>query len=310
MNKITKIPRVYSGPMFIVLAALLWGFDGVLRRSLFSLPPSIIVFYEHLIGAVIIAPFALPLLKGQKISRKEWMALAWVSFLSGVVGTLFFTAALVKVHFISISVVFLLQKLQPIFAIGTAMIVLKERVTSRFIAWASLALVAAYFVTFPNGRVDISTGAGTAIAALLAVGAAFAWGSSTAFSRFALLRLPHTLTTGLRFFVTVPMAFLAVLILRNASDLSTPGQFEFGRLALIALTTGMVALWIYYKGLKDTQVRVSTFLEFVFPVTAVLLDMIIYHTVLAPSQYGAALVLFVAIYQISKQNRLNNEISL
>lgn len=271
---------------------------------MFVLPPSIIVFYEHLIGAILIAPFALPLLKGQKISKKEWAALLWVSFLSGLMGTLMFTAALVKVHFISISVVFLLQKLQPIFAICTAMIVLKEKLTTRFAAWALLAFVAAYFVTFPNGHIDTATGTGTAIAGLLAVGAAFAWGSSTAFSRFALRNLSTTLTTALRFFLTVPMAFIAVLVLQNGASLKTPGETEIGRLVLIALTTGMVALWIYYRGLKQTQVRVATFLEFVFPVTAVALDMAIYHTVLAPSQYVAALVLFGAIYQISRQNQI------
>ncbi len=42
------------GPFLIVLAAVLWGLDGILRRSLFSLAPIIIVFYEHLIGAIII----------------------------------------------------------------------------------------------------------------------------------------------------------------------------------------------------------------------------------------------------------------
>src|SRR3989344_2210171 len=60
----TKYPRKHRGffmakvkqfgPLFIIIAALIWSFDGVLRRSLYSLPPAVIVFYEHILGAVIL----------------------------------------------------------------------------------------------------------------------------------------------------------------------------------------------------------------------------------------------------------------
>ena len=35
------------GPALIVLAAVLWALDGIIRRSLFTLPPIVIVFYEN-----------------------------------------------------------------------------------------------------------------------------------------------------------------------------------------------------------------------------------------------------------------------
>ena len=293
------------GPLFIVIAAFLWGLDGVLRRSLFVLPPATIVFYEHLIGALLIAPFALPLFKKEKIKKSDWLAIIWVSFLSGLVGTLLFTAALVKVNFISISVVFLLQKLQPVFAIAAASLLLKEKITLKYIGWAALAFAAAYFVTFPRGVVNLSTGSGTAIAAVMAVGAAFAWGSSTAFSRFALLDLSPTLTTALRFFITTPLALITVFILGKSASLSTLTTSNVRTLVAIALSTGMVALWIYYKGLQHTQVKVATILEFIFPVTAVVIDVIYYHTVLDISQYIAGVVLLFAAYQVSVLNKSN-----
>ena len=46
------------GPLFVIVAALLWSFDGVLRISLYSLPPAVVVFYEHLLGAGIMLLFA------------------------------------------------------------------------------------------------------------------------------------------------------------------------------------------------------------------------------------------------------------
>lgn len=291
------------GPFLIVVAAILWGVDGVLRRSLYTLPPITIVFFEHLIGALLIAPFFLPKLWKEKLSRKEWWAILFVSLLSGVLGTLWFTTALAKTNFIPFSVVFLLQKLQPIFTIGTAAIVLKEKVSSKFISWALLAIAAAYFVTFPSGVVDLATGSGTAIAALFAVGAAFAWAVSTAFSRFTLLGHSHTYVTGLRFFLTVPLAFVTLLLLGQSASLTAPTFGDIGRLVIIALSTGMVALWIYYSGLKTTQAKISTILELVFPLTGVFIDIVFFHTVLAPSQYFAAAVLLFAVYNVSKFNK-------
>lgn len=291
------------GPMYIVLAAILWGIDGVLRRSLYSLAPSIIVFYEHLIGAIIIAPATIIALQKEKVTRKEWFVLLLIALLSGVLGTLMFTAALVKVNYISISVVFLLQKLQPIFAIAAAVILLKEKIDRRYIGWAVLAFVAAYFVTFKNGQINLATGTGTITAALLALGAAFAWGSSTALSRMTVLKLSNTLATGLRFFITVPLALLTVYLLKDSAGLLTIDTSQMVRFIVIALSTGMVALWIYYKGLQHTEVRVATFLELVFPLTGVLIDVLYYHNILAFSQYLAGAILLFAVFRLSLLNQ-------
>ncbi|MBU1202902.1 EamA family transporter [Patescibacteria group bacterium] len=290
------------GPYFIFFAALLWGLDGVLRRSLFDLPPIIVVFYEHIIGLAILSFWLLPKIKTISFTKKEWGALFLVSLLSGVLGTLWFTTALTKTNFISFSVVFLLQKLQPIFAMFFAVVFLKEKITTRYIAWALAALVAAYFVTFPSGNINLQTGQGTAIAALFALGAAFAWGSSTAFSRFLLLRHSNTLITGLRFLLTSILSLVFVFILGSTSSLGAPTDSQFLRFVVIALSTGMLALWIYYKGLKNTQVKVSTILELTFPLVAVLIDIILYKNFLQASQYLAAVILLLAMYMVARQN--------
>src|SRR3989338_3211348 len=119
-----------AGWLFIIIAALLWSFDGILRRSLYSLPPAIIVFYEHVLGAVILTPILLKYLKEFKdLKRKEWFSIILVSLFSGALGTIFYTRALGLVQYIQFSVVVLLQQLQPIWAILTAAIILKEKIT-------------------------------------------------------------------------------------------------------------------------------------------------------------------------------------
>src|SRR3989338_1501794 len=288
------------GPLLIFIAAILWGLDGILRRSLFSLPPITIVFFEHLIGAIIIAPFLYRAWKSERLNTKEWQALGLVSLFSGVLGTLFFTTALLKVNFIAFSVVFLIQKVQPIFAVAMGRLVLGEQVTRQYVAWAALALAAGYFVTFPNGVVNLGEGGAYVTAALFALLAAVLWGSSTAFSRFVLLNHSNTFVTGMRFILTVPLALIAVFLLGANSSLSVVTPIQGLTLAGIAVSTGMLALWIYYRGLKTTPVRISAIVELAFPMTAVLIDFFLYGTTLAFTQYLAAIVLLFAMYKVSQ----------
>ena len=290
----------YSGPIFILIAAMLWAFDGLIRQHLYSLPPITIIFFEHLFGLIILSPFVYKYLFRTKLSSRDWWLVILISVLSGLFGTLWFTTALGKVQFITISVVFLLQKLQPIFAITTARIFLKEKMDARYIKWAVLAIVAAYFVTFKNGYVNFATGEETIIAALYALGAAFAWGSSTTFSKMLLGKVEAKVSTFYRFLVTVIIALPVLLLFGKGSSLSAPTISQFGFLALIAISTGMVALFIYYKGLAKTPVHISTILELTFPFIAIILDMIVNHTILSVSQWIAAIVLVFSIYQIAR----------
>jgi len=293
--------KSYSGPVLIIIAALLWAFDGLIRQHLYTLPPITIIFFEHLIGLIILAPFVFKYVLKTKLTTREWWLTILIAVLSGLLGTLWFTTALGKVHFISISVVFLLQKLQPIFAITTASIFLKEKLDKRYIKWALLAVVSAYFVTFANGLVNFKTGEGTIIAALYALGAAFAWGSSTTFSKMLLGKIDFKVSTFYRFLFTLIIASPFVFSFGRSNGMfAIPNFSQFGLLILIGLSTGMVALLIYYKGLAKTPVHISTILELTFPFVAILLDMIVNHTILSISQWIAALILVFSIYQIAK----------
>ena len=296
------------GPLLIIIAASLWALDGIIRRSLYSLPSITIVFYEHLFGAVILLPYLIKTFSKEGLTRKEFFLLLFISMFSGVLGTLWFTTALLKTSFISFSVVYLIQKLQPIFAISAAAIVLKEKITKSYIKWAVLALVAAYFVTFKNGYVNLATGTGTVIAALYALGAAFAWGSSTAFSKLALVKRPSIYVTSLRFVLTSILALGMVFLLGQSKSLASPTFSQLSRFLLIAVSTGMVSVAIYYRGLKKVQANVSTILELVYPLLAVFIDATLYKSFLAPTQYLAGAILLFGIYKISQiqQKELKN----
>lgn len=298
-SKRAKKEAFLLGPGMIALAALLWSLDGVLRRNLYSLPAINIVFFEHLIGLLLLLPIMVRV-GWPRLSARVWKLSFIVAGLSGVLGTLWFTQALTATQFIPFSVVFLLQKLQPLFAITSATILLREQLPSRFFWWAGLALVAAFFVTFPLGSITWATGQGTIVAALLATGAAFAWGTSTTFSKLLLREIGSTQATFLRFALTTVLAGAGALLLSTAGTVAIPTVAQVGQLFLIALSTGMVALWVYYQGLRRTPASVSTIVELIFPLTAIFIDAWLYNTTLHWSQYAAAVVLVLAIQRTAQ----------
>lgn len=292
------------GSLAVVVAALLWSLDGLLRRNLYDLPPSVVVFYEHIFGLIILSPFILFTFKSfKKLTKRQWLAIVGVSFLSGALGTILYTAALGQIQYIPFSVVVLLQQLNPIFAIIAAAILLKEPLTKKFFILAAIALIAAYFVTFPDYVANFSTGSGTVLAALFAVGAAAAWGTSTAFSKYALKNTSSVHITAARFAFTPIFAFLFILASGSLSQVTQVSSEQFSYIVLITFSTGLLALLIYYFGLKRVPASRSAILELAWPLSAVIVGYLFLNQSLKLSQAVAALVLTTTIVIIAKDSQ-------
>lgn len=298
-GEVLKYIKYGSGA--VIVAALLWSLDGVLRRNLYSLPPSVVVFWEHIFGLVIIIPFILTSLKAfKKITRKQWAAITGVSFMSGALGTILYTAALGKIEYIPFSVVVLLQLLNPIFAIVTASLLLHEPLTKKFFALTAAAMVGAYIVSFPSLTVNFSTGNGTLVAALFAVGAAACWGISTAFSKYALKDTSSLHITAARFGITPIFALMFVVLSGSTGSLGALTFEQVKYIVIIAFTAGLVAMAIYYFGLKRIPASRSEILELAWPLSAVFVGYAFLKQSLTLTQVLGALVLGGAIYLIAR----------
>lgn len=298
------------GPLFVIIAALLWSADGLLRISLYSLPPAVIVFYEHLLGALFLL-FVYRKWFGdlKKMTKKEWLAISVVALFSGALGTILYTAALQKINFTQYSVVVLLQQqLQPIWAITMAAILLREKITKRFVMWAALALLAAYFITFKDLRVNFSTGAGTATAGLFALSAGIMWGSSTAISKFVLNKVSFLTGVALRFFLAPIFALILIVSGNQTKALFPLTIVQWETLLLITFSTGMVALAFYYYGLKKTPARITTLCELVWPASAVFIDYFYFHKIFSPTQIFGIVLLLFAIYKVTAPLKKKSEV--
>jgi drug/metabolite transporter (DMT)-like permease len=300
-EKIKEGSSKLFAPLLVVIAASLWAVDGiVLRPSLYSLPVPLVVFIESAVVAILLTPFFIKRFSSLKqLKKKDWLAFFGVALLGGAVGTMAITKALFYVNFVNLSVVILLQKLQPVFAISLATIFLKEKLPKEFFLWAGLAIIGAYFMTFGFSSPNFSTGDKTTIAALFALLAAFSFSSSTVLSKRALRNVNYEMGTYLRFlFATTIMLIIAGTTgdISSISDITTKQIIIF---LVIAFTTGGAAIFLYYYGLKRISASVASICELAFPLTAVVLEYFVHGNILSPVQWIGAAVLLISILKVS-----------
>ncbi|MCA9369526.1 EamA family transporter [Candidatus Woesebacteria bacterium] len=298
----TRIQTV--APFLVACAAIVWSFDDVLRRELYTLSPLVLVFLEHLFGLTLLlltAPRWLSEIK--TVSRKNWMTMTVVAFFSGLLGTVLYTAALGKVEYIQYSVVVLLQQLQPLFVVVLARFMLKEQVNKQFYVWLVLALIGAYLLSFPTLTLNTQGNTATLLAALMALGAAACWGSSTVISKMVLNTTSALTSTVMRFGLTTVMAGILVVLLGKTPELLSVTAVQMQAILLIALSAGMVGLLIYYTGLKHTPARVATLFELLWPVSAVAIDYMYFDKTLTNTQFLGAGLVFFSLWRVQISRR-------
>ena len=170
-------------------AASLWALDALFRTQLtYTIPTASIIFFEHLLGFIILSPVFFNNLRWIKALTKDtWKSLLILTLVSSVLGTILFTEALAQSFAYNDFITpILLQKLQPVFVVIMSAFLLKERLTLRFLLLAVAALIGSYLVSFGTMPISFSF-KGKELIYLLAVGAALCWGPGTILSKKILL---------------------------------------------------------------------------------------------------------------------------
>lgn len=295
-----------KGALAVAFSAMLWGVDGILLTpQLYNLNTAFVVFLLHLFPFALMNVFFFReygLLK--TMTRSDFIYFMLVALFGGALGTLAIVKSLFLLNFNNLSVIVLLQKLQPVFAILLARVILKERIKKGFALWAVIALIAGYFMTFGWNLPDFSTnGIVTVYAALLSLLAAFSFGSSTVFSKKILGNYSFVSSTFFRYGFTTVIMLVIVLACGHIGDftLVTPRNWLF--VGLIGLTTGSGAIFLYYYGLRNVKASISTFLELFYPITAVVLDYFVNHTKYSIVQWIAASVMLFSIVMLNVNSK-------
>ncbi len=288
---------------------MLWATDAPFRVYLVeNLNSNFIVLVEHFFSVIILLPLLFLGFKGlRKLKVKEWFAVIVIAVGGSALASIAFTQAF---HYVNPSVAILLQKLQPFIAIGLATSLLHENMNKRFWLWAILAIAGAYLISFPGITPKLFPGEQfnpNLIGVSLALLAAILWGASTVFGKFVLKKIDFKLMTSLRFV----LAFVFLLILNlfegTIPALSSVTGKDWSFLFIVAMTSGAVSLFIYYKGLQFTKASIATIAELGFPMAAVLVNWIFIDAGLSPLQIAGMAVLLFSIMRLSRYNQASQE---
>ena len=311
-NRIMQI----MGAIAVVFAASLWGLDGVvLRPRLYHLSVPVVVFLEHTIAFLFMLVFVLIVFLFVKnfpgkewkeiadLKYRDWLSFFWIALFGGAIGTMAITKALFYVNLEHLSAIIILQKLQPLFAIVFAIILLREKPKRVFYLWAGLALVGSYLITFSFHR-PVFAGNRLFIASLLSLLAAFAWGSSTVFGKKVVSKVNYRVASYIRFGLTSLIVLAIITATNGFAGFNAVSGIELKILLFVAFSTGFAAILIYYFGLQRVMASKATIYELAFPVTAVVLDYIINNHIMSVGQWlGAVLIVgsMIGITQLRAQ---------
>lgn len=272
--------RNASGFLFVVFGAACWGTDALFRRGLtLDLPAPTIVFAEHLILVVL----TLPLLRGsaamvRSLPTRDRAALVVIGVGASAVATWFFTLAMQQGD---PTTPLLLQKLQPLFAIVAAHVLLGERLRWRFAPFAIAALVFAWLITFAD---PTHLSADMGVAAAYALTAAALWAMGTVLGRRLSTVIAPLRLAALRFLIGLPASALVALVDGGPSSLRIPVA-DAPALIGLAFVPGLLGMVFYYRGLGGTAASAATLGELAFPLVAVSVNWLAFGTALAPSQW-------------------------
>ncbi len=293
------------GGIAVSISAILWGFDGVvLTPRLYNLNIGFVVFMLHALPFLIMNLFLFRQYRHlRKFTRNDLLIFILIALFGGAIGTMSIVKALFLVNFEKLTIVVLLQKLQPIFAIALAAIFLKEKMGKNYILWAALAILAGYFLTFGTRLPNLDSRANTVYASLFALLAAFSFGSSTVLSKKILDRYSFYTATFYRYGFTAVIMTVFVLITARFSELSKMTDDNWLIFAIIAVTTGSGAIFLYYYGLKKVRAIIATICELFFPLSAIIFDYIFNDQQLSMVQWISAALMIFAIVNLNISNR-------
>ncbi len=292
-----------SGIFFIFGACFLWAIDTLVRYPLISEGVSSleIVTIEHVILTIFFSYFLIK--KVVKIGEIK-LAHLFYFFMVGVMGSAVATLSFTKAFTVmNPSVVILLQKFQPVLAIILARIVLKESIKKNFIIWATVCLVGGFLIGHEQVQellktqtnpLNLSTGM---IWVLISI---VGWASATVFGKKLVLEGYKELEIMAGRFL---LGFLVLVpIYTKTHSLELPGSVSMLKIFIMVILSGVLAMFLYYQGLRRISARACALAETFFPFCAVVSNWIFLDKTLTFYQIvgGSILVVASSIIQIKR----------
>ncbi|MGP5209197.1 DMT family transporter [Psychrobacter alimentarius] len=267
-----------AGTFFIMIACFTWALDTLIRYPLLGAGYSTlqIVLIEHVTLVLFVSPMLWRYRHVYRhMSISGFSSLFFIGGIGSAIGTLAFTEAF---HYLNPTIVILLQKLQPIVAILLAYWLLKEHIEGHFLQWAAVILMGSFVMMWPdlralgnaqwhysNDTISLFKGYGYTLIAVIA------WGAATVCGKYlSHQNIPANAIMSGRFFAA--LLVLLPMALAQSDELSMMTSVDLSLVVVMALLSGFIGMWFYYKGLKTIPAQLATLAELSFPVFAAVIN--------------------------------------
>ncbi|MCP4179940.1 MAG: EamA family transporter [bacterium] len=287
---------------FIIIAAVCWGFSAVvLIPRLYNLPVIFVVFLQHAIPLALLTPFFFKEYKTFfKLPNKDIFILCMIALFSGVIGTLAIVKALFLVHFHNLSVVVLIQQVQPIFAIILAAVFLKECITKKFIFWSIIVFFGVYLITFGLKHPSVVLNETNFYAYLLSIISALSFALNTVLGKHLTKTVSYKTITFSRFFLGTIFSAIFCLFAGQFFHFDQVTMNNFVILLVIFVAGGPISMFLYYYGLKYVKASTAAMGEMALPFSVIILDYTINNERLDFIQWCGAIIIIIGISIISQ----------
>lgn len=280
----------YLGPIYLSLAASIWGGMYVSSKYLLdTIPPFTLLFFRFLLATV-------ALLLVSKLQRTKFLKIKhWGLFLQiGIIGyflsigSQFIGTKLSNAHLAS-----LITTLSPIFLSIFAVIILKERMTNRQLLAFILAIIGVFIIVgLPSeGKTN------TFIGSMVLLFTSLSWGYYSVIARMASAHYsPLQLTTVgimIALVCTLPVSFVEVNQWQWTSLLQLP---IFLNLLFVGVIATAVAFFCWNKGLEITPSHQAGFFFFLQPIVGSVLGMIVLKEQLSMSFIIGSSIIIAGVY--------------
>ncbi|HUZ16151.1 MAG TPA: DMT family transporter [Gaiellaceae bacterium] len=285
------------GVVLVAVAAAMWGTDPIIRKTMsFSTSATTIVFGEHVILVALTLPLLLPALRA--VFRAGWRCVAAAVVVgagASAVATILFTDALIG-HSDFITPV-VIQKVQPLVAVGGAALFLGERPRPRF-AWFFVPALAGFWLV--NQAHPLAPSAKGVVVIAEATGAAILWAMGTVLGRYLTREIEFQDVVALRFFFGLIASAIALGVMNQPAYSNGHDSLL---ILYLALATGLVALTLYYYGLRRTPAVLASLAELTYPAVAVIAGIYAYSQHLRWSQWLGVAIILLTVTLLPVQRR-------
>lgn len=287
--------QTLKGYLYVFIYTLLISISSVVIKSIdHDLPSTLLVFTRHLIGGILLLLIIISQnkLKQQllNLSLKQWCGLILLGVISSGLASFMYVIAIRK---IGVGLTALLTSLELPIGIYFGMLVLKEKITIKYLKIAGVILIGFLLLIVKSG-IEINLANNFVIGVLLALGTALLWGVSTILGKLFLNKeISPVVVTCVRGLTGASFSLgLSLLVLPSViTPFFNLEKLDWLKISYLGIGVSALGLLFYYQALKRLEIKKISLVYALQPVIATSLGIATGEVMLLSQWVGGVLVI-------------------